>query len=257
MGCHDSGVADLLATVQSTVATPKKENLFLNLTCNIVVPTIVLMRFSADRYLGPLWGLVVALLFPVGYGVYDLIARRKTNLLSVLGFISVLLSGGLGLMKAGGIWFAVKDAAVPTVIGAAVLLTLRSKKPLVHELLYNDQVIDVTRVNAALESRGQTAAFEALIRRSSIWLALSFLGSAVLNFFLARYILRSPPATPEFNAELGRMHLLVWPVIVIPSMAVMMFVFWKLVHGLTTLTGLTSDEIFHAEKAKADAKKEG
>lgn len=234
------------------MSTPrKKENVFLNLICNIVVPTVVLMRFSSDRFLGPLWGLVVALAFPVGYGIYDLIVRRKTNLLSILGFVSVLLSGGLGLMKAGGIWFAVKDAAVPTVIGAAVLLSLRTKNPLVRELLFNDQVIDVPRVTAALEERGRKPAFEQLLRRASIWLALAFLGSAVVNFLLARAILRSPPATPEFNAELGRMHLLVWPVIVIPSMAVMMFVFWKLVNGLTELTGLKTDEIFHAEKQPA------
>lgn len=228
----------------------KKENLLLNLICNLVVPTLVLMRFSSDKYLGALWGLIVALAFPVGYGIYDLIARRKTNVLSILGFASVLLSGGLGLMKASGFWFAVKDAAIPTVIGATVLISLRTKNPLVREILFNDQVIDVARVNAALDARGRHAEFERLLRGASIWLALAFLGSAIVNFLLARYILRSPPATPEFNNELGRMHILVWPVIIIPSMVVMMFVFWRLITGLTALTGLSTDEIFH-EKPKA------
>jgi hypothetical protein len=228
----------------------KRENILLNLVCNIVVPTIVLMKFSSDRFLGPLWGLVVALAFPIGYGIYDLIVRRKTNLLSVLGFISVLLSGSLGLLKVGGMWFAVKDAAIPTVIGIAVLVSLRTKNPIVRELLFNDQVIDVDRVNAALDTRGSRPAFDQLLRNASIWLAIAFLGSAILNFLLARYILRSPPATPEFNQELGKMHIIVWPVIVIPSMVVMMFVFWKLVTGLSQITGLSSDEIFRAEKPK-------
>ena len=228
----------------------KKENLLLNLICNLVVPTLVLMRFSSDKYLGALWGLIVALAFPVGYGIYDLIARRKTNVLSILGFASVLLSGGLGLMKASGFWFAVKDAAVPTVIGATVLISLRTKNPLVREILFNDQVIDVARVNAALDARGRHPEFERLLRGASVWLALAFLGSAVVNFLLARYILRSPPATPEFNNELGRMHILVWPVIIVPSMIVMMVVFWRLITGLTALTGLSTDEIFH-EKPKA------
>ena len=44
------------------------------------------------------------------------------------------------------------------------------------------------------------------------------------------------------------MHILVWPVIVIPSMVVMLTVFWKLITGLTKLTGLTTDEIFKTEK---------
>ena len=232
----------------ATTPTHKPENLFLNLICNIVLPTVVLMKFSTDRWLGPLWGLVVALIFPISYGVYDLIKRKKTNFLSVLGFISVLLSGGMGLMKANGFWFAVKDAVLPTCIGALVLATLRSKRPLLHEMFYNEQVVDVARVDAALAERGQREAFEGLLRRSSVWLALSFIASAPVNFALARYVLKSPPATPEFNAELGRMHLLVWPVIVIPSMIAMMAIFWKLIGGLTKLTGLTTDEIFRTEK---------
>lgn len=222
--------------------------MLLNLVCNIVIPTVVLMKFSTDRWLGPLWGLIVALIPPVAYGIYDLITRKKTNFLSVLGFISVLLSGGLGLLKADGFWFAVKDAAVPSLIGIAVLVSLRTKTPLVHQLFFNDQILDVARVEAALDERGQRAGFERLMRNASIALALSFIVSAGLNYGLARYVLKSPPATPEFNEELGKMHILVWPVIVIPSMIVMMTVFWKLVSGLGKLTGLTSDEIFKTEK---------
>jgi hypothetical protein len=118
----------------------------------------------------------------------------------------------------------------------------------VHQLFFNDQILDVARVEAALDERGQRAGFERLMRNASIALALSFIVSAVLNYGLARYVLKSPPATPEFNEELGKMHILVWPVIVIPSMIVMMTVFWKLVSGLGKLTGLTSDEIFKTEK---------
>ncbi len=226
----------------------KPENMLLNIVCNIVVPTVVLMKFSTDRWLGPLWGLLIALIPPVAYGIYDLITRKKTNFLSVLGFVSVLLSGGLGLMKADGFWFAVKDAAVPSLIGLAVLVSLRTKTPLVHQLFFNDQILDVARVETALTERGERPAFERLVRNASIALALSFLVSAVLNYGLARYVLKSPPATPEFNEELGKMHLLVWPVIVVPSMIVMMTVFWKLISGLTRLTGLTTDEIFKTEK---------
>ena len=227
---------------------PKPENLLLNLLCNIAVPTVVLMKFSTERWLGPLWGLVIALSFPISYGLYDLAKRKKTNFLSVLGFVSVLLSGSMGLMKANGFWFAVKDAVLPTCIGAMVLATLRSKSPLLRELFYNEQIVDVARVDAALAERGGREAFERLMRRASVWLAVSFLASAPVNFALARYILRSPPGTPEFNAELGRMHVIVWPVIVVPSMVVMMWLFWRLMNGLSQLTGLTTDEIFKAEK---------
>lgn len=220
----------------------------LNLLCNIAVPTLVLTKFSTDRWLGPLWGLVVALAFPISYGIYDLWVRRKTNTLSILGFISVLLSGGMGLFKADGFWFAVKDAVLPTCIGLFVLVTMRGKSSLLREMIFNEQVVDVPRVEAALQERGQQAAFEALLRRASVWLAASFLVSAPANFALARYILRSPPGTPEFNAELGRMHLIVWPVIVVPSMVALMLIFWNLLKGLAELSGLSTDEILRADK---------
>ena len=228
--------------------SPKPENMLLNLVCNIAVPTVVLMKFSTERWLGPVWGLVVALIFPISYGLYDLVRRKKTNFLSVLGFVSVLLSGGMGLMKADGFWFAVKDAVLPTCIGAMVLATLRTKSPLLRQMFYNEQIVDVARVDAALAAHGKAEAFEKLMRRSSVWLALTFIASAPVNFALARYILRSPPGTPDFNAELGRMHMIVWPVIVVPSMIAMMTLFWRLVKGLSQLTGLTTDEIFKTEK---------
>jgi hypothetical protein len=50
--------------------------------------------------------------------------------------------------------------------------------------------------------------------------------------------------------QLGRMNMLSWPVIVVPSMAVTMIVFWRLMTGLTRLTGLELDEIFKAAKPK-------
>jgi hypothetical protein len=234
-----------------TSPAKKKENPLINLLCNIVVPTVVLMNFSSEKRLGPLWGLIVALVFPVGYGAYDLMTRKKTNFLSILGFVSVLLSGGLALAKLGGMWFAVKDALLPTIIGLAVLCTLRTKNPLIRELLYNDNIIDVARVDAALVARGESARFDALLRRASIGLALTFIASAPVNFALARYVLTAPPGTPRFNEQLGKMHLLVWPVIAIPSMIAMMVVFWKLASGLVHLTGLTQDEIFRGEKAKS------
>lgn len=228
----------------------KRENLILNLACNLAIPTFVLMKLSNEDRLGPQWGMVVALLFPFGYGVYDLIKRKKTNMFSIIGIASVLLTGTMNQMKADGLWFAVKEAAIPTLFGAAVLISMRTKRPLVRELLWNDQVIDTARVDSVLEERGQRAELDQLLRRASFGLAASFLLSAVLNFALARYLLKSPAGTPEFNAELGKMNGLSLPVIMLPTMIVTMFVFWKLMNGLTRLTGLEIEEIFRGGAPK-------
>lgn len=228
----------------------KKENLLLNLVFNIAIPTIVLSKLSKDSLLGPVLGLVAALAFPLGYGVWDFLQRRKTNFISVIGFASVLLTGGLGLMHVGGLGFAIKEAAVPSIIGLAVLLSLKTKTPLVRSMLYNEQVIDVERVDAALAEKGTRADFDRLLAGSSYLLALSFIVSAALNFGLARYLLKSPSGTAEFNAELAKMHVLSWPVIVIPSMAMMMFVLWRLLGGIKRITGLEMEAIFRAPPEK-------
>jgi hypothetical protein len=227
---------------------PKRENLLLNLLFNILLPTLVLSKFSADHLLGPRSGLILALLFPLGYGVYDFVRRKKANFISIIGFVSVLLTGGFGLMKLDGFWFAVKEAAVPAVIGLVILWSQKTSSSLVKELLFNDQVIDVEKVDAALDSRNVRPSFNKLLDNSSYLLVLGFFVSAVLNYGLARYLLKSPAGTPEFNAELGKMNLLSWPVIVLPSMAITMYALYKLLKGIETLTGLSFDEIFRQKK---------
>lgn len=237
-------------TLSATSSAPKSENMLLNLACNVAIPALIMGQLSKEQRLGPVWGLVLALLFPLSYGVYDFVVRKKTNFISVLGFVGVLLSGVLGLMKLDGRWFAVKEAAIPTLIGVLLLASMRTREPMVKTLFFNDALMDLPRVDAALRERQAEPAFAALLRRSTIFVAFSFVISAALNYFLARWLLKSPGGTPEFNAELAKMHWLSWPVIVVPSMAMMMIALWRLIAGLRQLTGLTTDEIFRAQPKK-------
>jgi hypothetical protein len=233
----------------------KRENLLLSLVCNIIVPTLILTKLSSPERLGPVLGLIVAVAFPLTYGVWDFIKRRQANFISIIGLCSVSLTGGLGLMRVDGIWFAVKEAAVPSIIGLAVWASMYTKRPLVRQFLFNEQVIDVTRVERALDERQNRSAFEQLLRQSSYLLVGSFLLSAVLNFVLARWLLKSPPGSTEFNVELGKMNILSWPVIVVPTMIISLFALWRLISGVMRLSGLKFDEVFHAEAAKkAEAK---
>jgi len=62
-------------------------------------------------------------------------------------------------------------------------------------------------------------------------LAGTFLFSSVMNYLLARWVVTSPAGTEAFNAELGRMTLLSYPVIAIPSMLMMMGVMFYLARG--------------------------
>ncbi len=243
------------SSAPTTAAAPspaptKNENLLASVVCNIVLPALVLGNLSGPHRLGPAGALVLALVFPVGYGAYDFYRRRKANLISIISFVGVLLTGGLGLLKLDGFWFAVKDAAISSLIGLAVLFSVRSREPLVKAIFCNETVMDLPRVEAALRERGHETDFRRLLQRCTLLVAAAFFVSAVLGYALARYLLRSPSGTPEFNAELAKMHWFSWPIIVVPCMVLMMVALWRLVVGLKKLTGLTTDEIFKAEPEK-------
>jgi hypothetical protein len=226
---------------------PKPENLLVNLVCNIALPTFVLTWASHKERLGPKWALIVALVFPIAYGLRDFAVRRRCNFISLMGFGSILVTGGFGLMNLDGFWFAVKDAAVPTLIALAVLGSMNAKEPIVHEMLFNPQVIDVERVEAALAARGAQAGFRQLLRSSSYLIAMAMLISAALNYTFARWIIRSPPNTPEFTQELGRMHWVSMLGLSVPIMAMMLFALWRLLKGVESLTGLKVDEILRGD----------
>ena len=235
------------------VPKPKSENLFVNLVCNVALPTAIMSWGSGARGLGPKWGLLVALLFPLGYGVHDFLRRRRFNFISGIGFVSVLITGGFGLLKLDGFWFAVKDGVLPALIGVAVLASMRAKEPLVHEILFNPQVIDVERVDAALVSSGGQEGFAQLMRSSSLLIAFAMMVSAILNYGFARAIITSPAGTEAFNKELAKMHWVSLVGLSLPTMAMMMYALWRLLQGVGRLTGLTIDEILKQPPEKQDA----
>ena len=81
----------------------KKENTFLNLGFNLILPILLLNKGKQwfGSYLETYFEnvavgvLLLAIAFPVGYFIYDYVKRSKYNLFSILGLISVLLTGGI------------------------------------------------------------------------------------------------------------------------------------------------------------------
>ena len=229
----------------SQSAAAKPENPWLSLAINIAIPALILMKLSGEDRLGPVASLVLALAFPLVYGLQDFFRQHRFNFISALGVVSILLTGGIGLLELDPKWIAVKEAAVPGVIGLAVVISMRTPYPIVRSLLYSDKIIDVPAVEAALDQYGSRDDFERALGTASWLLAGSFFLSSVLNFTLAKIIVKSPSGTTAFNEELGRMTALSYPVIVLPSMAVMMIALWYLFRSIKRLTHMDLEEIFH------------
>tara|TARA_A100001015_G_scaffold319255_1_gene441591 strand:- start:3984 stop:4706 length:723 start_codon:yes stop_codon:yes gene_type:complete len=221
----------------------KQESLLLNLLCNIILPTMILTKLSNEDYLGIKLAIIVALAFPLIYGLHDFITRGKLNFFSGLGVVSVSLTGGISLLEMDAIYIAIKEASIPGVLGVATLLSLKTSQPLIHTLLLNDKVFDVGRINQALDSNDSQSEFDQLLINASWILAGSFFLSSLLNYLLAVIILTAEPGTVAFNEQLGKMTALSFPVIALPAMAVMMGNIFYLFRGIKKLTGLELENI--------------
>jgi hypothetical protein len=242
------------------ISSPKRENMLLNLGFNLLLPIVILRK--GDEWLGtPLANitdsapesavvgsiiLLLAISFPVSYGILDLIRRRKWNFFSILGAISALLTGGIGLLPGANVlMFAIKESALPAILGVITIITLKTKKPLVRLFLYNPEIIKVALVDKKLMELGTKSHFDRLLVKCTWLIGLSFAVSAILNFILSRMIVVTEPSIDKiaFNDEVGQMMGWSLPVISIPCMIVSGYAFWLLIKGIKQFTGLSMEEV--------------
>jgi intracellular septation protein A len=231
----------------STQTTAKRPNAFLEIIFNIAIPSLILMKLSGDEYLGTVPALIVALLFPLGYGLYDFIRNKSMNFISLLGFLSTLLTGSIGLFELDVEWLAIKEAAIPAVIGLVVLISGFWGKPLIAKVMLNPLLFNLDLIYQTLENKNKTQAFKARIQWANHLLSSTFVFSAAMNYLLAKWIVVSPAGTTEFNEQLGEMTLLSYPVIAIPSMVMLIAIMFYVVRSSMKLTGLTLDQILKGE----------
>jgi hypothetical protein len=241
--------------------TESRENPLLILLFNFGLPIMILMKgndwigdsltqwleLPTDSKIVPSLILVFALLFPFSYGIHDLLKRKKWNIFSILGIINILLTGGIGLIPGGTVnMFAIKEAAIPAIIGLVTLFTLRTKKPLIELLLYNPQIFDVEKIEKELKMRDTKSEFKKLLTKCTWLLAVTFLLSAILNYYLSKTIVVTEPFVDQkaFTYEIGQMMTLSYFVIMAPCMLVAGYAFWTLIKGIKALTGLNMESAF-------------
>lgn len=229
-------------SMRQTAATHKPRPM-IDLLVSIIIPSVILMKFSTDENLGASTALIVALAFPLSWGLFELVKYKKFNFIALLGLISVLLTGGIGLLRLDPQWLAVKEAAIPGLIAVAVLLSTYTPYPLIRTLIYNPKVMNVEKIRQKLDELDNIKTFETRLQNATYLLSGTFLFSSLMNYILAKWLVTSPAGSAAFNEQLGQLTLLSYPVIAIPSMLMMAAIFyylWRTIHGLT---GLSLEEI--------------
>lgn len=223
----------------------QQPSVLANLAFNIIIPTVIMTKFSDGDTLGPVYGMLAALAFPVVYGAHDYMKRHKSNFFSVIGVVSVILTGGMSLLELDPKYVAIKEATIPALIGLATLISLRTRYPLVRTFLFNEQVIQIERVKQALREHNTEQHFNIKLRNASFMVAGSFFLSSVLNYILATTVLVSAPGTVQYTEELGKMTALSFPVIVLPSMIIMVFTMMYLSRNIQKMTHLELEDILN------------
>lgn len=201
--------------------------------------------------------LLIALAFPLINGVYSLIKDKKVNFISVLGLANILFSGILTLLALGGIWFAVKEAIFPLLIGVFVFASSRTKKPFFETMFLNPSIFQLDKLDAALDSEQKKKDFNELIIRSTQYLSMSFLLSAALNFGLSLYIftplaedLTIEQKQQALNEQLSHMTAYSMIVILVPTLIFVGFIMYNAFKKTTALTGLKMDDLMVSNTPK-------
>ncbi len=232
---------------------PKQENPLVSIVINVVIPVAILTFLSKEKFLGPVWALVVGLLFPIGYGLRTLIKDRKADVMSIIGIVSVTLTGVFGILKLPPEWIARKEAAIPLLMGLAIVGSLKTPFPLIKKILMTESLFDVERLKGALREKGNEVFFEKRLVGLTWGLASAMFLSSGLSYTLAKIVLKSEPGSEAFTAELGKMTGLSHVVVLVPVMIVMFWVLNKLFDTLIELTGLKLDDLLAAHHKKEPA----
>ncbi|MEO3879457.1 VC0807 family protein [Rheinheimera fenheensis] len=226
-----------MTTAPQNTPAKKKSGILPNLIINVVLPALILSKLSGDDALGPVWAVVVALAFPLLFGVWELKQHGKVNFFSILGIISVLLTAGISLLQLPPSYIAIKEALVPALIGIIVLVSQYTPYPLVKKLLINPELLDMPKLEQALSAKHNLAEFDRRMGKAGYVVAASFFLSSVLNYVLAKAIVVSQPGTTAYAEELGRMTWLSYPVIVVPTMIMLMGAIIYMFKQIGQLTG--------------------
>lgn len=250
------------------MSSPKKsqEHPLANILINVLIPVLSLSFLSKDPmfqevakpwHLGPVKALIVALAFPIGYGLWHFAKTRKMNFFSGLGLASVLLTGGLTIFlwnKDGSIkehadvLFGLKEASIPFVLGICILWSRRTESPLLNLFLYNDSIFDIPKIEKKVAENDASVGYEHALAKATRLFAASFFVSTVLNFCLSMYFLggldaEAANAREVYNAQVAKITGWGFLVIGLPVIVFLFFTLRTLLKDLRAITGYEDEEL--------------
>ena len=239
----------------------KKENPLISILFNIFIPvlilkngndwifkTLVYFRFSLqDSSIIQLSSVtfLIALAFPITYFINDFFKRKNFNLISILGFINILLTGGIGVFGAKfGLsknWFIFKEGFLPLFIGLLLLIMKKYRQNSFNKILLNETLFDNYKIRSSIKEEEQNN-FEKLLGRASAHFILGLFISSIIQFILASTIVVSDPGEPSFNDQVATMTWVSYFAVLVPTILIVGKGYWELIVGIEKITNIKKEE---------------
>jgi hypothetical protein len=249
---------------------PSQEHPLANILINVLIPVLALSYLSKDPefqqaigkavkpwHIGPIKALVVALAFPIGYGIWHFAKTRKGNFFSALGLVSVLLTGGLtiflwnkdGTVKPNAdVLFGLKEASIPFILGLAIIGSHFTNSPLLRVFLYSDSLFDIPKIENRVKELNAAESYQKILFQATLMFATSFFISTVLNFGLSLYFLgdldhAAANARELYNTRVAKLTGWGFAVIGVPILIFLFFTLRQLLKNLGALTGFKDEDL--------------
>ena len=242
----------------------EKESPLISICFNIFIPVLILK--NGDNWIHKILDLfdisvlplqlkgeinlssltfLIALIFPVAYFIYDLLKRKNVNVISILGFINVLLTGGIGIFgERFGLsknWFIIKEGALPSLIGLALITLRKVKKESFNNILLNDMLFDNYKISSSINYERQNE-FEMIVYRAGSHFIMGLFISSFVQFVLASIIVTANPGEPLFSEQVATMTWVSFLAVFVITLSIVGRGYLGLISGIEKITGLKRED---------------
>lgn len=211
------------------------------LVVGFLIPTVILLYFSDESRLGPLWAMVAALILPLALEVYSLRIRRKPSYMSLLAIGGILIIGAISILGLSETWLALRRSIIYPVGAFGLVLALRYKHDLIDRALAT--VINMDVVYKAAKKNGTKELLARHIDKTVYAFAIFLLLVGVLSYLFTIFFITAPTGTSEFNAQYAQLRVASLLVVTLPFLVGTLGLLIYLATGVEKLTGLKTEEL--------------
>lgn len=200
---------------------------------NYIFPILTLTFLSQERYLGGANATLLAIAFPICYGVYALFDKQRP-IHSVTGSLVVIATGVVLLLGGGKTALIAKEVIIPTTFSLVCLVLILFKHPLID--IFWKYTFNHQKLKTWFAKKSKSARYNKYQYAGRFLLLISGLISAGIQLGLGIWLISGEAGSAELIQSAGVFQAISIPVVIISNFTV-------LVGGYALLAVLMSKDL--------------